>query len=87
MIIQDADGLSWEIKASQYDNPDNETGQHTNGPASIFVRGNGKPWLYTGQHSMHKVVHQVQNYGMDYVEFIEAFEPSNERAFAASIAQ
>lgn len=79
MIVKDkVDGLDWEIKATQYDDPDNETGQHTNGPANIFVRGNGYPWLHTGERGLHRVVAQVELYGADYLDFIEQFGPRNQ---------
>lgn len=88
MIIKDTiDGKEWEIKASQYLDPDNETGQHTNGPANIFVRGNGYPWLLTGERAMHRVRYQVETYGSDYMDFIEQFGPRNcNRTYTRGVA-
>lgn len=39
------DGQTFEIKTSQYDDPDQKSGQHTNGSANIFVREDDScPW-------------------------------------------
>ena len=34
----------YEMRTSQYRHPDAKPGQHTNGPASLFVRRLGGPW-------------------------------------------
>lgn len=45
----------YEICTTQFNHPDVKTGQHTNGPANIFVRRNGGEWILAEERSMHKV--------------------------------
>lgn len=77
IAVDSVDGLEWEVKATNFADPDNETGQHTNGPAMIFVRGNGYPWIATGER-MHLVVRQLHIYGSEYLDFLEQFGPRNQ---------
>lgn len=46
-----------EITASQYSDPSITTGQHTNGPARMFIRlcRDNSPWVATQMYSTHKV--------------------------------
>lgn len=79
-IIKDkVDGLHWEIAATNHPNPDITTGQHTNGPATIFVKGNGYPWLSTGENKMHLVRQWVEVYGSEYLDLLEQFGPRNQQ--------
>lgn len=41
---------SYEIKASIHYDPDQKSGQHTNGPANLFVRKDGSsPWYFVNE--------------------------------------
>lgn len=57
----------YEIKTSQYSDPDQKSGQHTNGPANIFVRvDDSSPWyMVDGIKSTHKVRTMVQSMGFE----------------------
>lgn len=62
--------MSIEIKASNYRHPEQTTGQHTNGPPTLFVRRNAKsPWYrvkwITGEHKVRALLHE---FGFD--EFV-----------------
>lgn len=46
----------YEIIATNFDHPTITTGQHTNGPARIWVRYKDGPWIDTQEKSMHKVI-------------------------------
>ena len=35
---------TYDLRTSQYDHPDAKPGQHTNGPAKLFVRRPGGRW-------------------------------------------
>lgn len=56
--VTDSPGL-WsesdcEIAATNHASPDITTGQHTNGPAMLFIRrADGGPWVRTGLTKMH----------------------------------
>lgn len=57
-----------EITTSQYRDPSITTGQHTNGPAQVFIRLCNKPaypWIPTQMHSQHKVVELWAKQGID----------------------
>lgn len=58
--------MEYEIRRSQYDDPDKKSGQHTNGPANIFVREDDScPWYFVdGVHSLHKVNSMVKSMGL-----------------------
>lgn len=47
-----------EITATNYAHPSITTGQHTNGPQTIFIREckEGSPWIKTDLRHNHKVV-------------------------------
>lgn len=46
-----------EIVATNFPHPTITSGQHTNGPATIWIRRcvHGAEWINTGEKSMHKV--------------------------------
>ena len=56
----------YEIRQSQFNDPDQKSGQHTNGPANIFVREDDtSPWyLVEGVKSMHKVRKLIADIGL-----------------------
>ena len=57
---------SYEIKRTQYDDPDQQSGQHTNGPANIFVReDDASPWYLVERiHSERKVRDLIEQLGI-----------------------
>lgn len=58
----------YEIRASNYAHPDREHGQHTNGPASLFLRRVGGPWhIVIGARSQHVVRAWINTFGLDAV--------------------
>ena len=65
-----------EIVATNHSHPDITTGQHTNGPAMIWIRradhtGRAGLWNSTGLHSMHKVMYLWKQVGMDLFDLPE----------------
>lgn len=57
--------MSMEIRASNYNHPERETGQHTNGPAMLYVRWTrADPWFRVIDIiSMHKVRRLIEAVG------------------------
>jgi len=49
--------MSYEIRVTQFSDPDQKSGQHTNGPANIFVReDDASAWFFVeGNLSVRKV--------------------------------
>lgn len=49
--------MNYEIRRTQFSDPEQKTGQHTNGPAYIFVREDDScPWYFvSGKMPAHKV--------------------------------
>lgn len=45
-----------QVCQTNYPHPSITSGQHTNGPASIWVRREGEEWQRTGETHMHKVL-------------------------------
>lgn len=65
----------YELCATNYPHPDIKTGQHTNGPASIWVRYKGEQWLHTGERHMHKVREAIDTFGVMLInELLKAQE-------------
>ncbi|XZE52532.1 hypothetical protein SH139x_004232 [Planctomycetaceae bacterium SH139] len=57
--------MSYEIRQTQYNDPEQKSGQHTNGPANIFVReDDASPWYFVeGQKSAYKVRKLIEELG------------------------
>jgi hypothetical protein len=55
-----------EIRQSQFNDPEVKSGQHTNGPANIFVREDDTcPWYVVANvMSMHKVRKLIADIGL-----------------------
>ncbi len=61
-----------EMRTSQYRHPEQEHGQHTNGPVSLFIRRPGGPWYrvrrpYNAYHARrtiaeHGFYYLISNY-------------------------
>jgi len=58
----------YELCATNFSHPDITTGQHTNGPATIWVRYAGEQWLNTGEKSMHKVRKAIDDFGVMFID-------------------
>ena len=61
--------MNYELRQTQYNDPDQKSGQHTNGPANIFVReDDSSPWYFVeGQKSAYKVRKLIDELG--FLEF------------------
>ena len=58
---------TYELRTSQYDHPERQPGQHTNGPAKLFIRRPGGPWYRVRyQTPEYKVSALIATYGWDY---------------------
>lgn len=57
---------AFEFKCSQYNDPDQKSGQHTNGPANIFVREDDScPWYLVDRGiALHKVRSMIKELGL-----------------------
>ena len=55
----------YELRTSQYDHPDAPRGQHTNGPAKLFVRRPNGPWYRVRYDARHKVRLLIAMFGFD----------------------
>jgi len=63
----------YELKTSNYYHPEQTTGQHTNGPANIFVRLSGEKRWYVvdGLRSQHETRKVIELLG--WKEFVSAY--------------
>jgi hypothetical protein len=59
---------SVEVCQTIYGHPSITSGQHTNGPASIWVRVPGGEWVPTGRKSMHSVREWCKLDGVAFVD-------------------
>jgi hypothetical protein len=57
---------AYDIRTSQYDHPESKPGQHTNGPANIFVRRPDGPWYRVRRQTQHKVRLLIAMYGFEH---------------------
>ena len=58
---------TYDLRTSQYDHPDATRGQHTNGPAKLFVRRPGGPWYRVRiKTNAHAVRRMIATYGFDH---------------------
>lgn len=57
--------MRYEMRASNYPHPDQKSGQHTNGPATIFIReDDSSPWYaVVGTRSQHIVRRMIGDIG------------------------
>lgn len=56
----------YEVCATNYPHPDITTGQHTNGPAIIWVKISGV-WTCTHSKSMRKVIDELNRNGTNRI--------------------
>ena len=57
---------TYDLRTSQYDHPESERGQHTNGPSKIFVRRPDGPWYRVRYDARHKVRLLIAMHGFDH---------------------
>ena len=58
---------TYDLRTSQYDHPDAKSGQHTNGPANLFVRRpNGRWYRVRIKTHAHAVRRMIAAYGFDH---------------------
>lgn len=61
--VTDLPGLwncnDYEIIATNYSHPSITSGQHTNGPATIWFRKDGGEWVNSGEKYMYKVIQNL----------------------------
>jgi hypothetical protein len=62
--------MSYELKRTRFSDPDQTSGQHTNGPGCLFVReDDASPWyLVEGIVSAFKVRQLIESMG--FTEFV-----------------
>lgn len=60
----------WELTATNQSHPD-ATGQHTNGPATVWVRSGGE-WLCTHEKHLHRVRELLLVFGDEYIQELKA---------------
>ena len=58
--------MGYEIRQTQYRDPDQKSGQHTNGPANIFVREDDtSPWYAVIERTpMHRIRNVIAEIGL-----------------------
>lgn len=60
-----------EVCQTQFNHPDITSGQHTNGPMSIWVRVPGGEWVPTYEKRMHIVRQWCEARGAKYVALLK----------------
>ena len=56
-----------EVCETAYNHPDITSGQHTNGPMSIWARVPGGEWVPTETRKLNDVRFWCENYGVGYI--------------------
>jgi hypothetical protein len=56
---------AYDIRTSQYDHPDATSGQHTSGPARLYVRRPDGPWYRVRYEAKHRVRLLIAMHGFD----------------------
>ena len=57
----------WKICATNFPHPTITEGQHTNGPAAVWVEVDGE-WINTGSHCLHHVANELEAYGVERIK-------------------
>jgi hypothetical protein len=62
-----------EIVTTQFAHPSIKSGQHTNGPASIWIRmpDRGIDWIRSQERSMHKTIQAWVDVGIDWFQMLD----------------
>lgn len=61
-----SDAITYQIRASQFNHPEQAEGQHANGPPSIFVKVNNGHWFIAdGFRSISKVESAISKLGFE----------------------
>lgn len=61
----------YEITQTNFNHPDITTGQHTNGPAAIWIRYKDGPWVNTHEKRMHKVREAIDIFSSILIEGLQ----------------
>lgn len=59
-------GNMYELKTTNYPHPDISEGQHTNGPATVWVKIEGE-WHNTHSHRTHRVMEELKRNGPERI--------------------
>jgi hypothetical protein len=59
-----------DVCQTAYNHPDITSGQHTNGPVSIWARVPGGEWVPTGTRKLNEVRFWCEGFGVDYVKHL-----------------
>jgi hypothetical protein len=65
---------NYEVTSTNFSHPDVTEGQHTNGPATVWVRHRGEKWLCTHFTQAHVVQRMLDAYGDLYLEMLVKVE-------------
>ena len=57
----------WNICQTNHPHPTITTGQHTTGPASVWVEADGE-WINTRSHCLHRVAAELEAYGVERIK-------------------
>ena len=57
-----------EFCATRYPHPDITSGQHTNGPRSIWIRRIGGEWIQCRENALHSAVMSYVEMGFEWFE-------------------
>lgn len=66
----------YNVCRTNYSHPDIKSGQHTNGPAEVWVQSDGE-WLRTGLFHVHKVAEWLREFGDEYIAMLRNSSASN----------
>lgn len=55
---------------TNYVHPEVTTGQHTNGPAVVWIQHNGE-WICTRETHLHRVREWLEAFGDEYIEMLK----------------
>jgi hypothetical protein len=62
------DETDLEILCTSFGDPNQTSGQKTNGPTLFFVRRLGGDWIYTECQSLHRVQNLIEKLGIVFFE-------------------
>jgi hypothetical protein len=68
-----------EICTTQYSHPSITSGQHTNGPLSIWIRSIGGDWIFCRERHLHEVHRNWIDMGIEWFEAVEQENVEDER--------
>ena len=60
-----------EVAITQYPNPSITTGQHTNGPASIWIRKIDGEWMRSRERTIWQTLKTFKDWGIEFFEMVD----------------